>query len=380
MQPLDGLLVLDFSTLLPGPMAGLILAEAGAEVIKVERVGSGDEMRLWPPMLDGDSACFAALNRGKQSLALDLKSAEDRARLDPYLSRADVLIEQFRPGVMARLGLGPADLAARYPGLIYCSITGYGQTGPRADAAGHDLNYMAETGVLGLSLGDKAAPVVPPVLIADIAGGAYPAVMNILLALESRRVTGRGAHLDVSMTDNLFPLAWWALAQRAATGAEPGNGDHLLTGATARYHLYPAQDGRIVAVAAIEQRFWDRFSAAIDLPPALRDDQRDPAATLAEVARRIAARDGADWVPVFAKADCCCNLVEDLGAALASDHFQARGIGAGQTQLPGGATLPALPTPLAPVFRPAPDVPRPSPRLGDASGSEVGGAEPLQEG
>ena len=148
MRVLDGLTVLDFSTLLPGPMAGLILAEAGAEVIKVERAGSGEEMRHWPPKLDGEAVNFAGLNRGKRSLALDLKSPVDRARLEPYLARADVLIEQFRPGVMERLDLGYEALAARFPRLVYCSISGYGQTGPRAQAAGHDLNYMAETGLL----------------------------------------------------------------------------------------------------------------------------------------------------------------------------------------------------------------------------------------
>lgn len=351
MRPLQGIVVLDFSTLLPGPLAALLLAEAGAEVIKVERAGAGDELRLWPPKLNGEAVNFGLLNRGKGSLAVDLKTLRGRAALEPYLARADVILEQFRPGVMDRMGLGPATLADRFPGLIYCSITGYGQTGPRAQAAGHDLNYMAETGLLALSMGDPAAPTVPPALIADIAGGAYPAVMNILLALQARHATGRGAHLDISMTDNLFPLAWWALGERAATGSGPGNGDRLLTGGTPRYRLYPARDGRVVAVAAIEQRFWDNFCALIGLDPALRDDTRDPAATIAGVARILAGRDGADWAAAFDGVDCCCNLVETLDTALASPHFTARGIGSGRTRLPNGAEVPALPVPLAPVFR-----------------------------
>jgi len=368
MKPLDGVVVLDFSTLLPGPLAGLILAEAGAEVIKIERAGPGEEMRHWPPCKDGTGVNFALLNRGKQSLALDLKSATDRARLVPHLARADVLIEQFRPGVMDRLDLGYDALAARYPGLIYCSISGYGQTGPRSQAAGHDLNYMAETGLLALSHGPDAAPVVPPALIADIAGGAYPAVMNILLALEGRRRTGQGAHLDISMTDTLFTLAWWALGERAAGRSGPGSGDHLLTGGTARYRLYPARDGRIIAVAAIEQRFWDRFCAAIDLDPHLRDDSRDSAATVRAVAKILARRDGADWMRVFRAADCCCNLVEDLETALASDHVRAREIGTGITQMPGdGALIPALPVPLAPIFQDPPGTRRPAPVLGEAN-------------
>ncbi len=276
MQPLQDITVLDFSTLLPGPLASLLLAEAGARVIKVERPDIGDEMRHYPPFLGGQSALFSLLNRGKESLALDLKAPGGRAELEDWLDRADVLIEQFRPGVMARLDLDYQSLSRRFPRLIYCSVTGYGQTGPKAQVAGHDLNYIAETGLLSLSMGPQASPVVPPALIADIAGGAYPAVMNILLALLARNRTGRGAHLDISMTDNLFPLMWWALGQQAATGQAPGNADNLLTGGTARYRLYPTQDGAVLAAAPIEDRFWRTFCDVIGLAEALRDDSAMP--------------------------------------------------------------------------------------------------------
>ena len=191
MQPLSGLLVLDFTTLLPGPLATLLLAEAGAEVIKIERPG-GEDMRHYEPRFDGESAMFALLNRGKKSLVLDLKRDADRAKLKPLLDRADMLVEQFRPGVMARLGLGYEAVRAINPKLIYCSITGYGQTGPRAGEAGHDLNYIGYTGLLALNPGPPDRPVVPPALIADIAGGTLPAVMNILLALRQRDQTGQG--------------------------------------------------------------------------------------------------------------------------------------------------------------------------------------------
>src|SRR5471032_2016914 len=159
MQPLSGLLVLDFTTLLPGPLAALMLAEAGAEVIKIERPG-GEDMRHYEPRFDGESAMFALLNRGKTSLVLDLKKAGDRDKLTPLLERADVLVEQFRPGVMARLGLGIGAVKAINPKLVYCSITGYGQTGPRADEAGHDLNYIGTTGLLALNPGPIERPVV----------------------------------------------------------------------------------------------------------------------------------------------------------------------------------------------------------------------------
>src|SRR5436305_12312487 len=161
MQPLAGVLVLDFTTLLPGPLATLMLAEAGAEVIKIERPG-GEDLRRYEPRFDGESAMFTLLNRGKQSLVADLKQAADRDRLMPLIKRADVLVEQFRPGVMARLGLGYEAVHAINPKLVYCSITGYGQTGPRADEAGHDLNYISHTGLLALNPGPPDRPVVPP--------------------------------------------------------------------------------------------------------------------------------------------------------------------------------------------------------------------------
>ncbi len=363
MQPLNGLTVLDFSTLLPGPMASLILAEAGAEVIKIERPGTGDEMRAYPPFLDGESINFALLNRGKQSLALDLKSPVDRAKLDPLLARADILIEQFRPGVMARMGLDYETLSARHPKLIYCSITGFGQDGPLAQIAAHDLNYIAMTGLLALSRGPDDAPVVPPALIADIAGGAYPAAMNILLALESRRQTGTGQHLDISMTDNMFPLAWWALGQRTATGATPGNADTLLSGGTARYRLYPTSDGKILAAAPIEDRFWSDFCAAIGLPEPLREDRNEPRATLAAVTGIIAAQPAAHWQETFEGTDCCATLVATLDDALAEPHFRQRGIKAYRTAL-GTRTIPALPVPIAPAFRAPPEETVTAPALG----------------
>ncbi len=365
MGPLDGMTVLDFSTLLPGPLASLLLAEAGAEVIKVERPGAGDEMRLYPPKIGDESAMFALLNRGKRSIALDLKSEAQRARLDPYLDRADVLIEQFRPGVMDRFGLGYGELSARFPRLIYCSITGFGQTSPKAGMAGHDLIYIAETGILSLSSGPAADPVVPPALVADIAGGAYPAVMNILMALEMRRGGGTGCHLDISMTDNMFPLAWWALAQRSVMGAAPGNADSLLSGGGPRYRLYPTSDGRIVAAAPIEQRFWENFCEVIGLEPEFRDDSARPDATLRRVTEIIAGQTGVYWSDRFNGVDCCCTLMLSLDEALADPHFRERGVETRRTMV-GGESIPALSLPLAPVLLKGMPKSAEAPELGEA--------------
>src|SRR5258705_9855382 len=179
-QPLAGITVLDFTTLLPGPLATLMLAEAGAEVVKIERPG-GEELRRHPPYIDGESAVYALLNRGKKSIVLDLKAADAGARLKPLLAGCDVVVEQFRPGVMARLGLGYEAVKAMNPRVVYCAITGYGQDGPRRNRAGHDLNYIPATGLLALSPGPADRPTVPPALIGDIGGRAMPAGVDNLL-------------------------------------------------------------------------------------------------------------------------------------------------------------------------------------------------------
>ncbi len=353
MQPLAGLLVLDFTTLLPGPLAALMLAEAGAEVIKIERPG-GEDMRRFPPAIDGESAPFAMLNRGKQNLTLDLKSEADRAKLIPLLKRADILIEQFRPGVMARLGLGYDDVAKLNPRLIYCSISGYGQSGSRAGEAGHDINYIGNSGLLDLQPGPIERPVVPPMLVADIAGGSFPAVINILLALRARDRSGQGCRLDIAMTDTMFTFAWYALALGAA-GKFPKPGEMWLVGASPRYQLYPIKDGRIVACGAIEQKFWLAFTSAIGLAAEFIDDRRDPAATRAEVARMMLARSAEEWRPILAAADCCATIVTPLEEAMRDPHFVARGLFAHRIAMSSGTSIPALPVPIAPAFRREPD-------------------------
>ena len=214
MQPLNGLFVLDFTTLLPGPLATLMLAEAGAEVLKIEQPG-GENARRFPPFVGNESAAFAMLNRGKTSMTLDLKSDADRGRLMPLIKRADIVVEQFRPGVMDRLGLGYDELTKINSKLIYCSISGYGQSGSRVQEAGHDINYIGNTGLLDLQPGPVDRPVVPPMLAADIAGGSFPAVINILLALQARDKSGQGCHIDIAMTDAMFTFTWAAIDRKS---------------------------------------------------------------------------------------------------------------------------------------------------------------------
>ncbi|MCZ7642023.1 MAG: CoA transferase [Pseudorhodoplanes sp.] len=359
--PLAGLKVLDFTTLLPGPLATLMLAEAGADVLKIERPG-GEDMRRYQPAFEEQGAAFSLLNRGKRSQAIDLKSESGLLKVKSLLEEADILVEQFRPGVMERLGLGYEAVSRAFSRLIYCSISGYGQSGPRAAEAGHDINYIAATGLLALQPGPLERPVVPPALVADIGGGTFPAVINILLALRQRDLTGRGCRLDIAMTDAMFMFAWHALASGHAGGAFPKPGASKLVGGSPRYQLYRTRDDKLVACGALEDHFWRAFTAAIGLDAALADDARDPARTREAVAARIAQRTAAEWKPVLAAADCCATIVASLEEALRDPHFVQRGLFDATITAPSGATLPALPLPLDPQFR-APAGSRPDCRL-----------------
>ena len=350
MRPLEGIRVLDFSTLLPGPLATLMLAEAGAEVIKIERPGRGDEMRSYEPKFGTDSVNFALLNRGKRSIAIDLKRKDAVSTLMPLLKSADVVVEQFRAGVMDRLGLGYAALNAINPRIIYCAITGYGQFGPRADVAAHDLNYVAEAGMLELAAGADGAPVPPSALVADIGGGTYPAVINILLALRERDRTGAGCMIDVSMSDNLFSFMYWGLGNGQVAGQWPRPGGDLVTGGSPRYNVYRTSDGRYVAAAPLEDKFWGNFCELIGLAPQYRDDSGDPAATRREVAKIIASRSAAEWRGLFAGRDLCCTIMASIKDALEDPHFAARGVFAAKL-VADGKSITALPVPVAPQFR-----------------------------
>jgi crotonobetainyl-CoA:carnitine CoA-transferase CaiB-like acyl-CoA transferase len=349
-RPLAGIKVLDFSTLLPGPLCTLLLAEAGAEVIKIERPGMGDELRIYQPRVGPDSVNFALLNRGKRSIAIDLKDPAAIRRLTPLIREADVVVEQFRPGVMDRLGLGYDALKTINPRIIYCAITGYGPDGPRAQVAAHDLNYLAESGMLSLAAGADGAPVVPPALIADIAGGAYPAVMNILLGLRQRDRDGVGCRLDVSMSDNLFTFMYWALGEGEVTGKWPGPATGLVAGGSPRYQIYRTADSRFVAAAPLEQRFWENFCTTVDLPREYTDDRRDPEATKRAIAERIAAKTSAEWRAAFEGKDLCCVIVSSVKEAVESPHFRARGLFTHKVVTDAGEFT-AVPVPVAEHFR-----------------------------
>jgi len=346
--PLAGVKVLDFSTLLPGPLATLLLAEAGAEVLQVERPPGGDEMRGYRPRLGASSANYALLNRGKSSAAVDLKDSATVERLIALGAEVDVVVEQFRPGVMDRLGLGYDAFHTVNPGIVYCSITGFGQTGPDAGRAGHDLNYLAASGLLGTVVDERGAPHLPPTVIADIAGGSYPAVVNILLALFRRKATGAGCHLDVGMTANLSTMTYGYLATHAASGEWPVPGRDLLTGGSPRYHIYRTFDGRHVAAAPLEDRFWARFCELVELPAEFRSDVGREAAVTGAVAERIAARPAEHWRAKFEGKDVCCCIVATFEEAARAQALRTE---SGHRVAGEGFDVSALPVPVVDALR-----------------------------
>lgn len=318
IRPLSGVRVLDLSTLLPGPLATLLLAESGADVVKIERPGRGDEMRTYRPALGAASANYAVLNRGKRAYAADLKNPAERDRVLELAAESDIVVEQFRPGVADRLGLGYDQVRAVNPGVIYCSITGYGQHGPHATRAGHDLNYLAETGLLGVVVDGAGNPPLPPTVLADIAAGTYPAVMNILLALRRRDASGQGGHLDIAMTRNLQLLAYGYFATHQGGGGWPHPGGELLTGGSPRYQVYATRDGRHVAVAALEQKFWERLAQLLELPERYLDERGQESTVIDAIAGLIGARPAAHWRKVFDGEDVCSVVVATFEEAVAA--------------------------------------------------------------
>ncbi|OZF55793.1 CoA transferase [Rhodococcus sp. 14-2470-1b] len=349
--PLDGVKVLDLSTLLPGPLATLFLAEAGADVVKLERPGRGDEMRSYEPKFGDASANYAVLNRGKRAYGVDFKDPAQRDRVVELAAEADVVIEQFRPGVADRLGLGFDAIESVNPRVIYCSITGYGPTGPHAARAGHDLNYLAETGLLGVVRDSSGSPSLPVTVLADIAAGTYPAVVNILLALRQVDKTGKGRHIQVSMAHNLQVLSYGYFAAHQAGGSWPRPGAEQLTGGSPRYHIYPTSDGRHIACAALEQKFWDRLVALVGLDEKFHDDAGNEEAVISALTEVFSRHSAVHWREVLDGEDVCTVVVaswdEAVETSLVDVDAPERVSQPGDRQ----ASFATLPSPLVPGLR-----------------------------
>ena len=319
--PLDGVRVLDLTRLLPGGLCTMMLADLGADVVKIEDPNGGDYARWMPPLVDGQSVFFRINNRRKRSLILDLKQPDGVAVLKRLAAQADVLVEGFRPDVMARLGCDYAVLAALNPRLVYGSLSGWGADGPYALRGGHDLNYEAVAGLIGA----MGTPQPPGGQAADM-GGAYAAIAGILAALLQRERTGRGQFVDVSLFEAALPLVMYSWVEAVTTGTGGGTGG--LTGGAACYQVYPAQDGRSVALAALEPKFWANFCAAVERPDLLSDyllPERQPYLK-AELAEIFALKTAAEWAALLTPADCCFSLVNPPNAVHTDPQVQARGL------------------------------------------------------
>ena len=321
-KPLSGIRVLDLTRLLPGPVATLHLADMGADVIKVENREEGDYARSLSSLL------FRLVNRNKRAIRLDLKRREGREVFLRLAKDADVLVESFRPGVMAKLALDYETVASVNERMVYCSITGYGQDGPYAGRAGHDINYIGYAGV-GDQIGTSEEPVVPNFQIADLLGGALVPAMGILAALIEARASGRGRHVDVAMTDAVLAHAILPLIGYLERGKAPERGTGMLGGGLPCYNLYKTRDGRTMAVGALERKFWETLCDILGCP-----ELKERHVVYGEDARRVKERVAAifatrtqdEWAEVFSETDCCVSPVLTIGESLENEQLRARGM------------------------------------------------------
>ena len=326
---LAGITVLDFTRLVPGPFCTQLLCNLGAEVIKIEDPKLGDYMRSVPPIVHDVSYPFLMVNRGKRSLSVDLKTPEGQEIVHKLARGSDVVVEQFRPGVMARLRVAYDDLAMMNPRLVYCSFSGYGQTGPYKDLPGHDINFQALAGILGVTTGrEDKAPAIPGVPIADLASG-FNAALAILAALRVRDRTGRGEFIDVSIYDTAVTLMVLGLARFLATGEEPVAGETLLTGSFPFYSLYETKDGRWLSVATVEPKFWSRMCELIGAPDLASKQFMDGAERFAvaqALAERFRGRTLAEWEALLANENLPIAGVKRVSEVVRDPQVKARGL------------------------------------------------------
>ena len=331
-RPLEDVRILDLTRLLPGGFCTLLLADLGADVIKVEDTGQGDYVRWAPPYYGSDehtplgtrSAIYLSLNRNKRSVRLDLKQEGGRQALIKLAETADVVVESFRPGVLDKLGVGFDVLRQANPALVYCPITGYGQDGPNRDRAGHDQNYLALNGILGLTGEADGPPIQSGAQIADLGGGALMAAVGILAALQEARRSGEGQMVDISMTDG--SLAWLAMeaGRYFGSGEVPERGNIMLSGGIVCYRPYEAADGWVTC-GALEPKFWARFCQAVDRPDLIEKQFEKPGSEAhAQVAEIFKGRTREEWKRFNDEHDAMIEPVLDLGEALESDLVRQR--------------------------------------------------------
>ena len=326
-MPLTGIRILDLSRLLPGPFASQILLDFGAEVIKVEDTAQGDYLRASLPLVDNLGTFFWSINRGKKSIKLDLKSPAGRGIFKRLVAGADVVLDGFRPGVMDRLGVGYTVLKEINPRLVYCSLTGYGSSGPFRDRAGHDINYLNYTGVSSMTRTAAGDPVILGLQLADIGGGSLWAVIAILLALQARNQTGKGQFCDVSMMDGAFAWTQFALAYwQTRDQRQNGGQQEVLKGGYACYQIYETRDGKYVSLGALEGKFWAGFCHKIGRPEYIKD-QMNPSAQpgiIDELRQLFKTKTRDEWVRFFADADICFSPLLEYDEAVWNEQLRHR--------------------------------------------------------
>jgi crotonobetainyl-CoA:carnitine CoA-transferase CaiB-like acyl-CoA transferase len=370
MAPLTGITVLDLTRLLPGGFCTQMLADFGADVIKVEDTGIGDYIRMAPPYYGDESleaegtrsALYLSLNRSKRSIRLDLKNDDGRVAFLKLAEQADVVVEGFRPGVTERLGVDYESVKAVNPGIVYCAITGYGQDGPSRDRAGHDMNYLASTGILAMTGSPGGPPIQPAAQIGDIGGGAMTAAFGIVTALLEKQRSGEGQMVDISMTDGA--LSWLAMVagRYFNDGHVPGRGGMELAGALNCYLPYEAADGW-VACGALEPKFWRAFCEGSGHPELIEHQYDQPGSEGWEkVAAVFRERTRDEWKTFNDQHDCCIEPILELDEALESDLVRERGMVI-EFEQPGAGTVRQVANPVKLSATPARD-PRPAPGIG----------------
>ncbi|MGJ3647700.1 CaiB/BaiF CoA transferase family protein [Sphingomonas sp. GlSt437] len=325
MGKLAGIKVVDLSLFLPGPMMTLMMADQGADVNKVEPL-AGDPARAMEPFEAGQSVWFRNLNRGKRSVALDLKTDIGREALWALIDQADVLVEGFRPGVMARLGFDYAVVAERNPRIVYCSISAFGQQGALAHHPAHDMAVQALAGSLSVNDGPDGTPVVPGVPSADMAAG-LTALSAVLMALIGRERTGRGDHIDIAMFDALLPWSAHVAGSAIMGGDAPRSATQRSLGGAAFYNVYRTADGRYIVLGGREAKFVANLLTALgrpDLIPLGNAPAGEQGALIDFLRATFAARTGDEWVDWFADRDVAFAPVLDYGEAFASPHIAER--------------------------------------------------------
>jgi alpha-methylacyl-CoA racemase len=335
--PLEGLKILDFTTLLPGPFATMNLADLGADVLRVTSGSRPDLSALLPPFLPGTnlSVASAFLGRGKRSLTLNLKDPGAMAVVERLLRTHDILIEQFRPGVMEKLGLSYEQLRAKHPGLIYCSLTGYGQTGTMKDRAGHDINYLSRSGLMAYAGRRESGPVPFPMQLADVAAGSYNSIIAILAAVIHRQKTGEGQHLDISMTDGAIAFNALVAASYLVTGEEPGREEFIINGGSL-YDFYETSDAHYISFGGLEPQFFAAFCQAIERPDLIPGGVVPADARVKDQIREIIRKKTREeWTAIFSRTDACVEPVLSLAEALNSDLVREREMVV-EVPLPGG--------------------------------------------